>query len=179
MAVKEVGGHKEYLAVLTDLHVRYIPKARLERWWGNDMSLPNSPHIELIQYYKNHGINWDVLLKSRYAEERRARRVEFKQEKWSEEWIKKHIEHRIDIYNSLKNAGFIHQGKPIQILSEPFWNTRFGLALPNITGEEIWNGAGRCAAAYVLGWKDIPATKVRDLRPNSNRCESIERNYPK
>jgi len=161
---------------LKDLNIRFIPMAKLGRWY-DDMSLANSPHVDLLRQYIEHGLNWDILENGRYAQERRARRFEFKQEKWSEKWIKKHIKIRIKIYESLKKTGFVSQGKPVMVLKEPFWKTRYDY--PGIEGYEIWNGAGRCAAAHVLGWKTIPGLWVQDTRPGYKKCEKIEKKFPK
>lgn len=178
---------------LKELNIRFVPMARLHRWY-TDMSLPNSLHVKLLQQYIDFGTEVKIdgeidkpvysgvdlmnfLLKGDYAEERRMRRVEFKQEKWSEKWIKKHIKIRIGIYESMKERGFVAEGKPVMVLKEPFWKTRFNY--PGIEGFEIWNGAGRCAAAYVLGWETIPGLWVADTRPGACECEKIMRKYPK
>ena len=51
------------------------------------------------------------------------------------------------------------------ILKEPFWRTRFGL---DIKGLEIWNGGGRCAAAYALGMTEIKVAWHEDSLPGSS-----------
>jgi hypothetical protein len=55
----------------------------------------------------------------------------------------------------------------VKVLLSPFWKTRFGLELPWLTGMEIWNGAGRCAAAHVLGLRTIPVLICKDKKPGS------------
>ena len=165
---------------LENLHVRYIPMARLERWYVGiePMLLKNSPHVEMLTLYRYEGLNWDKLMKGRYAEERRARRKDFGQKKWSEDFIKEHIKHRIKVYKSMAKAWSPSKDdKPIMILKEPFWNTRFGQSFDGIVGPEIWNGAGRCAAAWVLNQRTIPAVWVEDCRPGAKECERITRKF--
>ncbi len=162
---------------LSILHVRWIPQARLERFWhGEDlMALTTSPHVELIRMYAQ-GYGMAALMKTRYADERRSRRA-MGMERWTEAYIHDHIMHRIKIYSSLKKHGFIPGDRPIEVLREPFWNTRYNLKDDRIKGAEIWNGAGRCAAAIVLGWKTIPGLWVKDAMPGTMKCKKIDGKY--
>jgi hypothetical protein len=168
------------LIELSGLHVRYIPQAQLEQfWYGDDMmALVTSPHVELLRLYVKHGWNLKVLMKTRYANERRSRR-ELGMAWWTEKYIEGHIWNRIKIYKSLKKNGFVAGNRPVEVLKEPFWNTRYKLSDPRIKGNEIWNGAGRCAAAIVLGWTQIPGVWVEDAKPGTMKCEKIDAKYRK
>lgn len=162
---------------LSLLHVRWIPQAKLEKFWNGReiMLLETSPHVELIRMYVD-GFGLKALMKTRYADERRYRR-ELGMKQWTEQYISEHIQHRIDIYKSLKSRGFIPGDRPIEVLKEPFWNTRYNLKDEKIKGAEIWNGAGRCAAAIVLGWKTILGIWVKDTAPGTMRCDKIDKKY--
>lgn len=167
---------------LDELHIRYIPMVQLERWYvgAEPMLLKNSPHVEMLSVYRDEGLNWDKLLSGRYAEERRTRRVKFGQKRWTEDYIKEHIIHRIKVYKSMKERWFPRcEDKPIMILKEPFWQTRFGEKHDGIVGPEIWNGGGRCAAAWVLNWRTISAVWAEDMRPGAKECERITRKFKK
>lgn len=152
---------------LADLHYQYIPVVTPAEIWDNDMALPTSPHVELLTLAarKSHP---DVRM-TRYWRER-ARRREIGMPQWTEKHIMAHICRRIDIYKSLMRHGFkppLYKDRPVRILAEPFWKTRFGGTPDWVQGMEIWDGGGRCAAAYVLGWKEIPVQMVRDRKPGS------------
>ena len=165
---------------LDTLHIRYIPMAKLERFYtGLElMLLKNSPHVEMLMLYKEEGLNWDKLMNGRYAEERRSRRIDFGYKKWTEAFIRDHIKHRIKVYKSMEKMWSPNKDdKPIMILKEPFWKTRFGQSFDGIVGPEIWNGAGRCAAAWVLNQRTIPAMFVEDCRPGAKECEKITRKF--
>jgi hypothetical protein len=89
---------------------------------------------------------------------------------WTTDKIKCHIKRRWDIYKSLKSKGFkqkLSGDKQVLILKKPFWKTRFGLDEKWLDGYEIWDGGGRCMAAYQLGWKTVPALICEDTQPGS------------
>jgi hypothetical protein len=143
---------------LSTLHNQYIPYITPIDLWNNDMSLAMSPHVEMLQYIVKHGFNWKEIFKLRYAQER-MRRAEIGWPKWDKATIKRRIMVRWKIYKSLAAHGYKQSMAvtPIMILEKPFWTTRFGLKDDRIRGPEIFDGAGRCSAAYVLGWDAILA----------------------
>ena len=144
---------------LAKLHNQYIPYVTPFDLWNYDMALATSPHVEMLQYIVKHGFNWEEIFKLRYARER-LRRKEIGWGKWGRATTKKRIMIRWRIYQSLKEHGYKQsrcESGPIMILEEPFWNTRFGLKDERVHGMEIFDGAGRCSAAYVLGWDAILA----------------------
>lgn len=158
------------LIELKKLHIRYIPVAT-PPLWNNDMSLKNSPHVELLRLIIKYGWDWKKLSKSRYWKERKRRYI-CGVKRWTEEYIKEHIKKRWKLYKSLKKRGFKKKrrgDRPIVVLKKPFWTTRFGLKEDWVKGWELWDGAGCCAAAYVLGWKTIPGVFAEDLFPGTGK----------
>ncbi len=185
MDIKPVDG-KTVKVKLEDLNIRYIPMAKLERWWDghehgyNMMSLPTSPHVEIMRIFLKHGFDWKRLKHSRYAEERRYR-AKVGMTQWdSSKYMKAHFEKRYAILRSLRRSGYVkkkHGNRPIMILKEPFWNSRFKWNDPLIKGLEIWNGAGRSSAFYALGKKYIPVVYVEDVAPGKMKCKDLERKF--
>lgn len=162
---------------LRELHVQYIPYLTPIRLWGYNMNLVNSPHVELLLTIKQVGLDWEHLKSTRYWKERK-RRFKLGNKKWTDKHLKKHITWRYEIYKSLKKKGFkrkLYKDKPILILKEPFWTTRFGYKRGWLIGPEIYDGAGRCSAAIVLGWKEIPAMWCEDIDPGSNNKGLFEK----
>jgi len=155
---------------LSDLHVRYIPVVTPGNLWRNDMSLKNSPHVELMKIFNKHGLSWLHIYKSRYYRERQHR-FNIGMPRWHKRKISEHIIDRYRIYKSIKKYGYDKnkdRANPIQVLKIPFWKSRFKLENKWLDGMEIWNGAGRCAAAYILGYKQLPVLLVKDGNPGSN-----------
>jgi len=153
------------------LHIRFIPVVTPMFFWANDMSLGNSPHVELLDLIKEFGLNWNVLEETRYWAEREHRyKIGFKD--WDKKKIKTHIKRRWGIYRSLKKSGYRHKlrgDKPVIVLKKPFWKTRFGLDYDWLKGPSIWDGGGICAAAYYLGYETIPGYYAKDKYPGSKK----------
>ena len=161
--VKAISGPKNIK--LSKLHVRCIPVLTPLDLWGNDMSLENSPHVELMREFLEHGMTWGNLKSTRYVRER-MRRFKLGITRWTEPYIIQHLHKRYDILRSLKKEGFVAKKSkpPIQVLREPLWKTRFGCNEEWLEGREIYNGAGRCAAAMALGWESITVIMVKDAK---------------
>lgn len=158
---------------LADLSVRYIPVVTPIKLWNHDMSLANSPHVELLNTIKKYGWDWKVLKKTRYWKER-CYRFNCGVKRWTDKYTKEHTKKRWAIYKSLKKKGFKKKDSPITVLKQPFWTTRFGLEEEWLGGLEIFNGSGRCAAAVVLGWKTIPAMIAEDKYPSTGKKGKFE-----
>lgn len=164
---------------LAKLSIRYIPMAQLEQWWDGDplMALETSPHVELMRMMLEHGFDWKRLKRTRYADERRFR-AKIGMPQWeSSSYMKAHFKRRYEILMSLKNKGYkpkLHKNRPVAILKEPFWVSRFKLDNPKVYGYEIWNGGGRSSAACALGWKTIPAIFYEDCYPGIMKCPDLE-----
>lgn len=159
---------------LADLHIRYIPVVTPINLWNFDMGLPKSPHVELMRIFARHRFDWSRLSSSRYYKERRLRR-KIGMRRWTEEKIFNHIIARYKIWRSIKNNGYDkHRDRvnPIKVLPEPFWKTRFGMK--KLNGMEIWNGAGRCAAAYALGYDSLPVLMCEDAHPGTGHKGKFE-----
>jgi hypothetical protein len=158
---------------LVDLHYQYIPVVTPERMWNNDMSLSISPHVELLtllnRMKKPNVWVWQTIQNTRYYLER-LRRFEIGLTNWTEQHIREHIMKRWMTFCSLRKYGFrkdLYKDRPIRVLEKPFWKTRFGNTPDWVKGMEIWDGGGRCAAAFVLEWDTINVQMVRDRSPNS------------
>lgn len=175
---------------LSELHIRYIPMAKLERWYRaengyNMMALVNSPHVEIMKIFLKYGFKLSLLMKTRYWSER-IHRPEVGIKEWTKKYLIKHLKNRYKTFISLQKHGFLQEkcwdnkkkrDRSILVWKEPFWNTRFNLTNPKIKGLEIQNGAGRCAAAYVLGYKTIPGKHIEDRNPGTCKCENIEKRF--
>ena len=163
------------------LHYQYIHGVTPIDLWDYDMSVPNSPHVELLRTIIKSGMDWEKLKKTRYVEERRLR-FKLGMDRWTDEHIQEHIKVRWKIYRSMKKYGFKaefyktkHHSYPVRILGAPFWQSRFGFNAPWLHGPEIWDGGGRSAAAYVLGWDSIKAIKCVDVAPHSKQKGEFEK----
>jgi hypothetical protein len=159
-----------------NLNIRYIPVVTPIDMWNHDMSLKNSPHVELLKAIKEVGLDWEALSKTRYWLERKHRfDIGFKD--WNKKKIKTHIKRRWAIYKSLKKSGFrpkLRGEKPVVVLKEPFWKTRFGLDEKWHKGPQIWDGGGVCVAAYFLGWDTIKGYYAKDKYPGSKKKGTFE-----
>jgi hypothetical protein len=163
-------------AELAKLHVRYIPVVTPTELWHYDMSLKNSPHVELMKIFVKQGLAWDEICNSRYYREREHRgRIGI--DKWTEKKIRYHIKERYGIFKSIQRHGIkekLLKKDPIRVLEKPFWGTRFNLKASWYNGQEVWNGAGRCAAAYVLGCETIPVLWCKDKYPSTGKRGKFE-----
>jgi hypothetical protein len=106
-----------------------------------------------------------LIEKSRYVAERKHRFL-LGMKRWTDEYIRRHVINRYATFRSLRKHGYdTHKATPpIQILKSPLWSTRFACTANWLGGREIYNGAGRCAAAVALGWESIPVQMVEDAR---------------
>lgn len=159
---------------LADLHYQYIPVVTPEELWNHDMALPTSPHVEMLKLVARTA--HPNVRATRYWKER-VRRREIGMAQWTDEHIEEHIRRRILTFESMRKRGFkpaLYKDRPIRVLAEPFWKTRFGGTPEWVQGLEIWDGGGRCAAAYVLGWETIKVQMVRDRKPGSGDRGAFE-----
>ena len=158
---------------LADLSVRYIPVVTPIDLWNHDMSLKNSPHVELLRTIKKHGFDWGILKKTRYWKERKYR-YDCGVKRWTSKHRKEHIKKRWAIYKSLKKKGFKKKDSPVTVLKQPFWTTRFGLEEDWMGGLECYNGMGRCSSLYVLGKRSVKVMICKDKYPGSNKKGKFE-----
>jgi len=148
---------------LADLYLQYIPVITSMKIWEHDMSLVNSPHVELARLLLMYGKDWDAVKDCRYVQDRRHR---FKcgVVKWTDKYIREHVfGSRYKILKSLRKRGFdkkLSRNEPIAILEEPLWSSRFAFKPDWLKGMEIYHGGRRCSAAFALGWEEIPAIMV-------------------
>jgi len=177
--VKPVTGeYQEFM--LSDLHIQYIPVVTPIKLWKNDMSLKNSPHVELMRIFKHCGNDWSRIQHTRYVQERR-RRGEIGLN-WDEKRLKIHLSRRHNVLKSIRSKGFkkdMRGEKPVRILEKPIWKTRFNLEEPWLKGYEIWDGGGVCSALYALRYKTVKAIIVEDRYPgtgNKGRYEEKLKN---
>lgn len=150
------GPQREYR--LADLYYQYLPKYTSMAIWNNDMSLPNSPQVELLRLWLDVGWDWPKLMDSRLAHDRRYRHKRGAS-KWTESRIQDHITHRVSIYKSIKKHGFrksMSSKQPIAIMETPLvklFDVKYSIA----RAPEIYHGGRRCAAMYVLGHETVTA----------------------
>lgn len=143
------------------LHVRYIPVVTPVDIWGGppNMALVTSPHVKLMRAFK---AGHSITDKHAYVRERIHRR-KIGMARWTDAYIRYHIRKRRKLLKSIEKRGLLKQF-PIELLSYPFWKTRFGWDQPWLRGPEIWTGAGRAAAAYVLGYTHVYARWYYDTK---------------
>ncbi|MCP3681769.1 MAG: hypothetical protein GY861_03675 [bacterium] len=154
---------------LSDLSVRYIPIVTPIELWSHDMSLTNSPHVELMRLFAEHGLDMEKVKDTRYYEERK-RRHDIGMKKWTRTKLKEHIKKRYAIYKSIKKRGFREKlGLPIRVLKKPFWTTRFGVNEEWMGGYELWNGSGRASALMALGEKKVRVMMCKDKHPGTKK----------
>lgn len=169
--MSEIKAIEEQNIKLSLLHIRYIPVVIPVNIWGRDMRLIASPHFDLMRLFKKHGCDVERIKRTRYYQER-ARRYEIGIKKWTPDKLRSHIKKRYATFKSLAKFGINKRllvKDPVCVLETPFWQTRFNNVPEWVRGYEIWNGAGRCAAAYALGLKRFPVTIVQDKYPGTGK----------
>ena len=168
---------------LEKLHVRFIPMAKLENWYEakdgyNMMSIVNSPHIDLMLIFKEYGLDWARIKKTRYWAERKHRKIT--QTKWTKAKLIWHIEERYKLFSSIKKYGLKPKGsrkKAVLVTKTPFWCSRYAVEIPGVEGYEVQNGMGRVSAAYVFGMKTIVGKYIEDAKPGSKSWENITKRF--
>lgn len=161
---------------IADIQCQYIPVLFPLELWNYDLRLKNSPHVELLRIISGYGFDWDKIMKSRYVQERRRRFI-MGMERWTDDYIKEHVQRRWKIYKSLGKYGYrkkIEKDKPVVVLDKPFWRTRFGLKKKFLKGKECWDGFGRLSAAYLVGLKEYPIVMAKDRYPGSGKKGKFE-----
>lgn len=161
---------------IADIQCQYIPVLSPLELWNYDLRLKNSPHVELLRIICAHGYDWNIIMKSRYAQERQRRFI-MGLERWTDEYIREHVQRRWKIYKSLCKYGYskkIEKDKPVVVLEKPFWKTRFGADEKFLKGKECWDGFGRLSAACLMGMKEYPVVIARDRYPGSGKKGKFE-----
>lgn len=180
MEIKLVGKLRKI--PLIDLRIQYVNGVTPLELWNYDMRLKYSPHVELMKLFLKHGFDLDKAWNTRYVQERQNR-YKIGQKDWTDSWIRKHLKRRYGILKSLKRYGFktrlrkglSGQPKPVAVLKEPLWTSRFGMKENWLGGMEIYDGAGACSAAYALGWKTILGFYAIDARKPGDKGKFEEK----
>ena len=157
---------------LGTLHHRYIPKITpLEMYTAEDpMLFSISHHVSILRKIMKHGLNFKKLKKYPYVQERRHR-YNIGLTSWTDSHVKVHLANRWKTYCSLKKGYKPKKAvEPVVVLDKPLWETRFGWDSGFLHGPEIYDGAGRCAAAIVLGWKTIPGYYAVDAKAGTKEA---------
>jgi hypothetical protein len=92
----------------------------------------------------------------------------------SEQQILSRIKSFIGVYNSIKTNGYLNPPfakRPICILDQPFWNTRYGAHLPNSL-KEVFIGHHRLASLCALGQESINVVLLRDVHGSTMTMNS-------
>lgn len=162
-----------------DLYYQYIPGVINQDVWHQDMSVPNSPHVELVELMmlmiQGPGFDWEAIKKTRYYQDRVHR---MKYGIGSEKYIKTKILSRYRLLKSIRKHGLnksMSDKSPIIVLRHPFWKTRFNCTEPWLRGMEIWDGGGRCSIAYALEIPQVPAYVYEDAYPGTCKSEKFEK----
>ena len=131
------------------------------------MWLPSSPHVELMEIFLRYGFDTPRIFNSRYFKDRQYRNSVGLN--WPDKKILEHVKKRYGTFKSMKKGYDKNKCKtvPIVVLVEPFWKTRYNVNEEWLGGFEIWNGAGRCAAAYTWGDRDVPCVFAKDVEPGT------------
>jgi len=171
--VRNIG--KIVMARVADLHLRYVPKiSPIWLYPGDDpYRIDKIHHVALLRHILKHGMDWGKLKKTAYVKERRHR-YDIGIHAWTDTHVREHIKHRWETYLSLKKRGYskkLAKVRPIVLLKKPIIETRYNWESGFLHGPEIYDGAGRCAAAFVLGWKEIPVQWAEDAHPGSRKFD--------
>ena len=180
MEIKLVGKLRKIPLIY--LRIQYVNGVTPLELWNYDMRLKYSPHVELMKLFLKHGFDLDKAWNTRYVQERQNR-YKIGQKDWTDSWIRKHLKRRYGILKSLKRYGFktrlrkglSGQPKPVAVLKEPLWTSRFGMKENWLGGMEIYDGAGACSAAYALGWKTILGFYAIDARKPGDKGKFEEK----
>ena len=166
------------MVAIADLHIQYIPVLTPTDIWRGGMAVCVSPHVKLMGMFLKHGLDTKRVRLTDYFRERVRRRM-FGMKRWTDKYIlTHHAEKRYAILKSIKKNGY-DNSQPILVLKEPFWATRFGTVPTWVHGPEIWTGAGRSSACFVLGIEEIPVQWVEDTRPGSGDRGKFGKKIPK
>ena len=163
---------------LDKLHYQYIPGLISDDIWRKDMSVPNSPHVELARLMLGmveHGFRLDEIKTTRYYQDRLFR---MGMGNGSEKYIQAKILARFAVIKAIARNGWDEKESakcPVIVLTHPFWATRFGRIVPWVAGMEIWDGGGRCAIAYAMGMKTIMAHLYEDAHPGICKSKKFEK----
>jgi len=175
--IKRISGPINEYVELAQLHYQYIPVVTDIELWNGDMSLPNSPHVELVRLMltMKNGLRWDEIKQTRYYKDRMFR---VGHGVGNEIYVQTKIMSRHIVLKKILKHGFDRKKSnecPIVILNEPFWKTRFQAKEPWLNGMEIWDGGGRCAIAYVLGETKVPAYIYEDAHPGLGTSKKFKK----
>jgi len=156
---------------LDTLHHQYKPKLTpMELYPGLDpMHVFKSHHVGILKLIKKVGLNFKKLKHHPYFQERRHR-YNIGMTAWTDGYVMKHLERRWETYRSLKKNGYnkkLAKEKPVIVLKEPIWETRYGWKSGFLHGAEVWDGMGRVSTAILLGWKTIPGYYAEDAMPGT------------
>lgn len=169
--IKKVG---KSVLQLEDLHHQYVQTAYCKDFWNDDMSLANSPHVEMMRIMLEHGLDIKRLQKTRYVAEKRYR-VSLGRKQWTDDYIfNMHLPKRYKILRMVKN-GYKKFDKPVAVLGIPFWRSRFGEAPEWVKGIELWDGHGRTSAMYALGMTEVKCSLYEDANPGSKQWKKVQK----
>jgi len=162
------------IIALADLHHQYVKPIYQEEFWHDDMSVPNSPHVEIMRIFMKYGFDVNRLKASRYVADKRKRFV-LGRKAWTDDYIfNKHLKKRWKVFRLVKK-GFTGWIRPIMILTEPFWKTRFGNTPEWVKGPELWDGHGRASAMYVMGYYKTEVDVCEDAKPGSGQWKKVQK----
>ena len=160
---------------LEKLHLRYVPQVEPLHLYNNDMSLKNSPHLEMLHLIGMYGFDWDRIENSRYGQILQHKHI-MGVGGYEKKDILDNLSKAWRTHSSIATRG-LRDGKKVIVLNKPFWKTRFGHKEKGIKGMEIWKGVWICAAAYYLGIKVVKGRIAKDAYPGSKIKGTFEEMY--
>lgn len=144
---------------LSELKIQYVPhifNQELLASKNDPLSIIHSPHVQCLFAYLRGEDLWDtdyVKLLQYWNQIGYGSR--------KSKYIHNKVRSLIGLYNSIKKG--YNKKCLIEILTCPFFETRYGCEYPFPRGYEIWHGHHRAACCVVLG---ISSVKCRVLKDN-------------
>ncbi len=150
---------------LKKLHIRYVPQVEPMHLYNNDLSLKNSPHVEMLHILATYGFDWYKIENSRYGQILQHKHV-MGVGGYDKEAILETLNKAWRTHSSIAMKG-LKERRNVVALDKPFWETRFGYKNEHVSGLEIWKGVWVCAAALFLGFKTVKGRIAEDSYPGS------------
>jgi len=154
------------------LHFQYNPPIFNEIFWP-DLSVQHSPHVNFLLSYLDGGNLWE----STYVKLLQYwNRIGYG--KRNKKDISQKMKRFINLFNDIRKKKRIHSF--VHVLNSPIWQTRYNTSYPfEKKGYEIWHGHHRSACYYVLGINKVACIVLKDIKPGTLKCNSIDQRFAK
>ncbi len=134
------------------LHAKFVPNETPLDIWNYDMSLKNSPHLELIFLISQYGFDWEKIFKSRFVKIQQHKYI-MGFDGYGKDDIERIVKNQWEIYKSISLYGYRKKKwikHPVMVSKKPIHKQKNILQ-----GMEIQDGTARCAAIMMLGIQTI------------------------